>query len=829
MNGPSRPAPVKMRNGKGWLFFSLLVLLLLALILPPLINLNRYQRRIAASISSSLGRPVEMSSVKLTLLPLPGLAMSNFVVEEDPAFGAEPTLRSANVTAYLRLTSLWRGKLEISRISLDEPSLNLVHTSAGRWNIGSLLLQASHVPNAPTSQRYIGYAPRFPYIEANNGRVNFKEGLEKRPFSLLNADFSMWLADPGQWRLRVEAQPVRTDLDLDLSDTGLLRIEGSLKRASALGNMPVHLTATWSKAPLGELARLLLGHDLGWRGDLYTETEITGDAHALQFKSRLRVDDLHRQEFTPSETIQLEPTCLFVYRRDRQIVDGLNCTLPTGDGSLSLKGSLGSLAQPAPNLTIGIDRLPASFVLTALRTLHQGFAPGLETKGSAHGSFTYQATAPSSVLEGGMTIDTLSLNAPELKTPLELEPIHLTASGKASPAKATSHHGAPAVPDRTSVELTPFSLPGNSLTLAGTLTRAGFELHMNGASTIDRLTSLARSFGLSRSSVAALGPQGTAAIALTLRGPWTTAVAATPRPLDVEGTMRLQNAIYNSAFLPAPVELLSAEANFSPSEVVWSPVSAAFQHIPFTLSLTVPKNCTGPDCAVLFNASTASLDAGVLERALTGNSNRGALLGEIMTRIDATLSPGKNWPAASGVVRANTFLAGPMVMRNMTASLQVQGRSVALHTLDARTLGGTLHASGALDAVSGAPPSYNLSFVLTRAAATEAAALFHENWGSGELSASGDLKLSGYSRAALASSARGTFHAAWDHGASTLLGSFEHWDGSGTVDQSRLTLTRSSLTRGSTGEPLSGSIGFDRQANLTVGTLHLVGPMQPQK
>src|ERR1700729_2727732 len=100
---------------KYWILFTALLLLAAALILPPLINMNRYQRRIADSIGNSLGRRVHLSSVTLRLPPRPGLELTDFLVEEDPTFGSEPTLRAASVDASIRLTSLWRGRLEIGR------------------------------------------------------------------------------------------------------------------------------------------------------------------------------------------------------------------------------------------------------------------------------------------------------------------------------------------------------------------------------------------------------------------------------------------------------------------------------------------------------------------------------------------------------------------------------------------------------------------------------------------------------------------------------------------------------------------------------------------
>ena len=109
-------------------------------------------------MSEALGRPVYVGGMQLRLLPMPGIVMSDFTVDEDPAFGYEPALHAASVVASLRLSSLWRGRLEVSRISLDEASLNLVRNSAGQWSVDSMLLRASQISNAPTGERRAGSA-----------------------------------------------------------------------------------------------------------------------------------------------------------------------------------------------------------------------------------------------------------------------------------------------------------------------------------------------------------------------------------------------------------------------------------------------------------------------------------------------------------------------------------------------------------------------------------------------------------------------------------------------------------------------------------------------
>ena len=121
---------MKFFSSKRRIVAAALILLALFLLRP---GASRLKSRITFSISSALARPVDIGSVHLRLLPRPGFDLQNLVVYDDPAFGAEPMLRASEVTAALRLTSMLRGRLEIARLDLTEPSLNLVQAASGRW------------------------------------------------------------------------------------------------------------------------------------------------------------------------------------------------------------------------------------------------------------------------------------------------------------------------------------------------------------------------------------------------------------------------------------------------------------------------------------------------------------------------------------------------------------------------------------------------------------------------------------------------------------------------------------------------------------------------
>lgn len=329
-----------------------LLCILLLVVVPPYFSVMRYQRRVATAISGALGRPVHFDSITLNLLPVPGLTIHNFVVSESPEFGYEPVLRANTVEARLRFASLWRRRLEVSRISLDGPSVNLVRRPGdGRWNLQGILMQASQLQSAPTAQQKAGEAPRFPYIEATDARINIKNGDSKLPFSVKEAEFALWLPEPDQWRLRMVGKPVRTDTDVN--DVGLLRVEATLGRAVDLEAAPIDLQAGWKPTPLGEAGKATVGYDLGWRGEVSATASLHGTLGAARLQTDVHLRSLHRADLLPEQTMEVNAHCEAATAGLLRSLHDVRCAVPT-DNSLSFAGVVDALRK-LPSASEALD------------------------------------------------------------------------------------------------------------------------------------------------------------------------------------------------------------------------------------------------------------------------------------------------------------------------------------------------------------------------------------------------------------------------------------------------------------------------------------------
>ena len=281
---------MKNFSSKRWVATAAVVILLALFLVRP--GVSRLKARIANSISLAVARPVEIGSVHLRFLPRPGFDLDNLIIYEDPEFGAEPMLRAPEVAAVVRITSLLRGRLDIARLELTEPSLNLVRRADGRWNLEALLERSERNPLAPTGKSKSEARPGFPYIEASAGRINFKAGQEKKPYALLNADFALWQESENTWGVRLKAEPLRTDMNL--TDTGLLRMNGTWQRAGSLRETPLQFSMEWDRAQLGQLTKLVSGDDKGWRGEVQLNATLSGIPAALRVATDTSIQDFHR-------------------------------------------------------------------------------------------------------------------------------------------------------------------------------------------------------------------------------------------------------------------------------------------------------------------------------------------------------------------------------------------------------------------------------------------------------------------------------------------------------------------------------------------------------
>jgi hypothetical protein len=790
-----------------------IVVLVLALLLflPPFINLQRYEARITQSLSGAIGRKVTFAAVHLRVLPQPGFTFTNFVIAEDPAFGLEPILRADEVTASLRLTSLWRGRLEIAKLSFDTPSLNLARDERGLWNFGGSLKQAATVPTAPTTEKRAQAAPRFPYIEASDARVNFKFGQTKQAFALVETDFSLWLASENHWEMRLKARPMRTDASL--GDTGTLRAEASIMRPhnEAIEDLPLKATLRWDNAQLGQLTWLLTGADRGWRGDVDLRGDVEGTPRAMRVRARASLDGFRRYDIATTESLGGTVDCSAELARQAGTAalhftaDSLQCELPVGKGRLALAGRA-SWADREYDVALAAAELPLESLVAFYRRAKLNVSNDLHAKGTLSGDLHMKSGAP--CLTGDLRLNGVQLTD--------------ASRGIDLPVGAVAIMGAPPQRERgtappaclTSTPI-PLALGGkNPVLLKIEWAQKDFTVALNGPAESDRLLAAVKSFGLIARDYHAQGlldvnarlviqPQGFA-------HPQWTGTVTTPQ-----------------LALPQGITLRNVALDFLGDQVSLRQFTALLPDLDATVSGSMrwPVRCGAPPCDLNFTLRATTIDIDALNRAFNPSFRKRnwLYLPRFFGGREAQESPMSLLLAfkGSGTLQTDRLIARRVTVENFGADITWADQRLALANVRGRALSGNLSGTTSIDFAPSVTTTGKLT--VTNADADASTAIIGVPWAQGRGNVNAEFSFEGTEQSRFADTLRANIHFAMQNGILRRLGArgdlpFRSWTGDAEVASRALKITGSTLRAGNGAFDLAGTVGSDLHLDLKLSS-----------
>jgi AsmA protein len=133
---------------------GLLVLVILlvgvALSLPFLIDLNKYQDQYKPLIEDALNRKVQLQDIRLTIWPRIGARVAGFSVLDDPAFGTGSVASLSSLEVGVKLMPLLSSKVEVEEITLRQPVITVIKNQKGVLNVSTIGRKGVSVPEKPS-------------------------------------------------------------------------------------------------------------------------------------------------------------------------------------------------------------------------------------------------------------------------------------------------------------------------------------------------------------------------------------------------------------------------------------------------------------------------------------------------------------------------------------------------------------------------------------------------------------------------------------------------------------------------------------------------------
>jgi len=147
------------------------VVIVLLVIVPFLIPVNKFRPTIEQKASQALGRQVQLGDLSLSLLS-GSLAAQNLSIADDPKFSSSPFLTAKSLKVGVEILPLIFSKtLNVTGVTIENPEVTLLHNPAGQWNYSSLGGPSAKTssPQTPSSST----APDFSVVKftLKDGRI----------------------------------------------------------------------------------------------------------------------------------------------------------------------------------------------------------------------------------------------------------------------------------------------------------------------------------------------------------------------------------------------------------------------------------------------------------------------------------------------------------------------------------------------------------------------------------------------------------------------------------------------------------------------------------
>ena len=237
-----------------WVGIVIVAIVLVLLIAPFLIPVNKFKPVIESNASEALGRKVQLGNLSLSLLT-GSVGIDEISVSDDPKFNSGPFLTAKSVKVGVEMVPLiFSQQLNVTQVTIENPQLVMLKDPAGRWNFSSIGGTSNkNAPNAKSGGSPAGGstpAVSIGKLQLEDGQITLgNTGSKKRTvYTKVNltatdvamknnfpVDFSMEGPGGGAMKINGKVGPVDeqdaaftpqnvklTISDLDLAKTGFL-------------------------------------------------------------------------------------------------------------------------------------------------------------------------------------------------------------------------------------------------------------------------------------------------------------------------------------------------------------------------------------------------------------------------------------------------------------------------------------------------------------------------------------------------------------------------------------------------------------------------------
>ena len=261
------------------------LLIVVAIAIPFLVNVNAFRPQIESSLSSALGRPVKVGNLGLSILS-GSVEADQLSIADDPKFSSAPFIQAKSLQVGVELMPLIFSKqLNVTHLRIDDPQIVLLRNREGVWNFSSLGNQSAQPAKATEKTSSPPANVNVAKLDLTDGTISVGSLAGKRKpivYDKVNVavrDFSFSSAFPVVASAR-------------LPGGGSLKIDG---KAGPINSTDTSLTPVQAKLSLNKLdlaQSALVDPELGITGSADFDGTLTSDGHVAKANGTLNATSL---------------------------------------------------------------------------------------------------------------------------------------------------------------------------------------------------------------------------------------------------------------------------------------------------------------------------------------------------------------------------------------------------------------------------------------------------------------------------------------------------------------------------------------------------------
>jgi len=260
------------------------VLLLIAIALPFLINVNSFRPKLESELTEALGREVKVGNLSLSILS-GSVSAEDLSIADDPAFSKDPFVRAKSLKVGVEVMPLiFSKKLHVTDITLDKPEIALLRDAAGKWNFSSLGNKSAATPkpaSAPSSTPDLSVSK----LDVKDGRLSVNRANSSiKPHVYDNVDISVRDFSPtSQFPFTITA---------DLPAGGTAKLDGKAGPINSSDVAASPIEAQMNVKGLDLTASGFVDPSTGIAGIADFDGTLKSDGHVLRTSGTLKTDKL---------------------------------------------------------------------------------------------------------------------------------------------------------------------------------------------------------------------------------------------------------------------------------------------------------------------------------------------------------------------------------------------------------------------------------------------------------------------------------------------------------------------------------------------------------